>query len=616
MTNNCALNFHKDIPLKRNRLRFNEYYDIQTEFDRLYALSKNNQPFTNLMELILDRRNILLAYRTIKTNTGSGTAGVNGKTIEDWKVENQENYVEYVQNRLIDYMPHAVRRVEIPKDNGGIRPLGIPTIEDRLIQQSIKQIIEPIAEAKFHNHSYGFRPNRGARDAIARLNSLVNKGQNFYVVDIDIKGFFDNVNHGKLLKQLWNLGIQDKNLLSIISKMLKAEIQNIGTPEKGTPQGGILSPLLSNIVLNELDWWISNQWETIKTNHKYSHRHKYNALKKSSKLKECFIVRYADDFKILCKNKNTTNKIFHAVKLWLQERLSLEINTEKSKVINMKTESSEFLGFRFKVKKVGKKYVLYSHISEKSEGKIKTKLKEKIKKIQHKTTPKNVDCYNSAVLGMQNYYKAATHVSKDFAKLAFVLSKTIWNRTKNIQSKQEADKIILTKAYLKFYEGNYKKIPIAGIVLFPIAEVKQNIPMCFSQDKCNYTDEGRVKIHKARTGIDMRIVHYLMKNPVLGQSLEYNDNRLSLYSGQNGKCGISNEYLQIGKMAVHHKLPKKLGGDDKYSNLLYVTTNIHRLLHAKREKVIKYYLSLTNLDKNGLNKLNKMRKLIGNSIIE
>ena len=562
MTNNCALKFHKDIPLKRSRLRFNEYYDIQTEFDRLYALSKNNQPFTNLMELILDRRNILLAYRTIKTNTGSGTAGVNGKTIEDWKVENQENYVEYVQNRLINYMPHAVRRVEIPKNNGGIRPLGIPTIEDRLIQQSIKQIIEPIAEAKFHNHSYGFRPNRGARDAIARLNSLVNKGQIFYVVDIDIKGFFDNVNHGKLLKQLWNLGIQDKNLLSIISKMLKAEIQNIGIPEKGTPQGGILSPLLSNIVLNELDWWISNQWETIKTNHKYSYRHKYKALKKSSKLKECFIVRYADDFKILCKNKNTTNKIFHAVKLWLKERLSLEINTEKSKVINIKTESSEFLGFRFKVKKVGKKYVIYSHVSEKSEEKIKTKLKEKIKKIQHEPTAENVNRYNSAVLGMQNYYKTATHVSKDFAKLAFVLSRTLWNRTKNIQSKKEADKIILTKAYLKFYEGNYKKIPIAGIVLFPIAEVKQAIPMCFSQDKCNYNDEGRVKIHKARTGIDMRIVHYLVKNPVLGQSLEYNDNRLSLYSGQNGKCGISNEYLQIRKMAVHHKLPKKLGGDE------------------------------------------------------
>jgi retron-type reverse transcriptase len=115
-----------------------------------------------------------LAYRTIKTNTGSGTAGVNEKTIEDWKVENQENYVEYVQNRLINYMPHAVRRVEIPKNNGGIRPLGIPTIEDRLIQQSIKQVIEPIAEAKFHNHSYGFRPNRRTHDAIARFNQLLN----------------------------------------------------------------------------------------------------------------------------------------------------------------------------------------------------------------------------------------------------------------------------------------------------------------------------------------------------------------------------------------------------------------------------------------------------------
>ncbi len=114
-------------------------------------------------------------------------------------------------------------------------------------------------------------------------------------MDVDIKGFYDNVNHSKLLKQIWSLGIHDKTLLSIISKLLKAEIQGEGVPTKGTPQGGILSPLLSNIVLNELDWWISDQWETFKTDFDYKHPGKYHALKHSSKLKECYIVRYADD---------------------------------------------------------------------------------------------------------------------------------------------------------------------------------------------------------------------------------------------------------------------------------------------------------------------------------
>ncbi len=125
------------------------------------------------------------------------------------------------------------------------------------------------------------------------------------------------------------MGIRDKNLLKIISKMLKADVFGIGKSNKGTPQGGIISPLLSNIVLNELDWWISNQWESLKTRHEYKTLNKYRALK-TTKLKECFIVRYADDFKIFCRHHNEAKKLFIAIKLWLKERLGLEISEEKS----------------------------------------------------------------------------------------------------------------------------------------------------------------------------------------------------------------------------------------------------------------------------------------------
>lgn len=151
-------------------------------------------------------------------------------------------------------------------------------------------MLEPICEAKFYNHSYGFRPNRSTHHAISRCYTLANINKLHYVVDIDIKGFFDNVDHSKLLKQMWTLGIQDKNLICVMSKMLKAPIENIGVPTKGTPQGGILSPLLSNIVLNELDWWVANQWETFETKHNYdviskkgvvNQGNKYRALRKT-----------------------------------------------------------------------------------------------------------------------------------------------------------------------------------------------------------------------------------------------------------------------------------------------------------------------------------------------
>ncbi|WP_234885110.1 group II intron reverse transcriptase/maturase [Clostridium tarantellae] len=331
-----------------NVYRYNQYYQMQNIFDSLYSKSKDNENFYNLMNLIKSENNIKLAFRMIKSNTGSKTCGTDNQNINDIKETSLEKYVTEVQNRLDNYKPNTVRRVFIPKDNGDYRPLGIPTMIDRVVQQSIKQILEPICEAKFHPHSYGFRPNRSTKHAIARLNSLVNQGGLNYVVDVDIKGFFDNVNHNKLIKQMYGLGIRDFKLLKIIKQMLKAPIQGEGVPKKGTPQGGILSPLLSNIVLNELDWWISSQWESHPTKHKYTQLNKYNAMKKT-KLKEIFIIRYADDFKIVCRNYNVARKIFYAVQEWLKKRLKLDISKEKSKIVNLRKNYSDFLGIRIKV---------------------------------------------------------------------------------------------------------------------------------------------------------------------------------------------------------------------------------------------------------------------------
>lgn len=365
-------------PTKRSALRNAEYYDFQDVLDKLYADSENGCQFQQLTELICNPQNIMLAYRNIKKNSGSKTAGTDKKTIVHLQQWASPQLIAYVQKRLSNYHPQPVRRVEIPKGNGKTRPLGIPTIMDRLIQQCILQILEPICEAKFFKRSNGFRPNRSAEHAISQSYKFIQGQHLHFVVDIDIKGFFDNVNHGKLLKQMWTLGIKDKKLLSIISAMLKAEVAGIGFPEKGTPQGGIISPLLSNIVLNELDWWVASQWETMPTRVPYKRRvlrngtldnsGVYSQLRKTG-LKECYIVRYADDFKIFCRYRSDAQKIFVAVKDWLHHRLGLEISPEKSKIVNLKRQYSEFLGFKMKAVKKGKKpngqskYVVQSHIS-------------------------------------------------------------------------------------------------------------------------------------------------------------------------------------------------------------------------------------------------------------
>lgn len=196
--------------MKKQKLRNNEYYNAQQMFDDLYnkAKTKKGYKFNKLMEIITSNENIELAYRNIKKNTGSKTSGINRHTINDIAHIENDELVDYIRNRLKDYKPHPVRRVEIPKANGKTRPLGIPTIEDRIIQQCIKQVLEPICEAKFYNHSYGFRPNRSTHHAISRCYTLANINKLHYVVDVDIKGFFDNVDHGKLIKLILGKTIQ------------------------------------------------------------------------------------------------------------------------------------------------------------------------------------------------------------------------------------------------------------------------------------------------------------------------------------------------------------------------------------------------------------------------
>ena len=595
---------------KRQLLRNNEYYAIQNTFDEIYLKASNNFKFVNLMDYITSESNILLAYRNIKNNKGSKTVGTDNKSIEYFKNMQKDIFVKRIQNKFKNYTPKSVRRVEIPKPDGNLRPLGIPCIEDRIIQQCIKQVIEPICEAKFYKHSYGFRPNRNTSHAIARCMSLMNKAKLHYVVDIDIKGFFDNVDHSKLKKQLWTLGIRDKNLISIIGKILKSEIKGIGTPTKGTPQGGIISPLLANIVLNEFDWWISSQWETFKTNYPYKGLHKYKFQKKSN-LKEMWLVRYADDFKIFCRDYKSAQKIYNSVKLWLKERLSLDISNEKSKITNLRKNYTEFLGFKLKVNLKKHRYVCNSRMTAKAKEKTITKIKKQIKVIQRHRNNKEVLKLNSIILGSHNYYKYATHVSKDFAEIDFLVRKTFRTRLKKVMN----NKPKLSSTYKRLY-GRYngKLRTIGDITIFPIYGCTTKAPMCFSQDICNYTEKGRELIHKNLYGYGF-IIEYLIKNLYSSQSVELNDNKISLMIGQRGQCYVTGEYLQIENMICHHKIPKKLGGSDEYKNLVWITKETKDMVESTNLGAIAKYLNKVQLDETGLKKFNSLRKLVGNSVI-
>lgn len=619
-------------------LRHAEYYQMQDTFDNLYSKSRNGEIFQNLMPLILSRENILLAYRNIKSNGGSKTRGTDKVVIDGIGRLSAEEYVEklryIVAGSKHGYRPKAVRRKEIPKPNGKLRPLGIPCMWDRLFQQCIKQILEPICEAKFSENSYGFRPLRSVEHAIQRIYQLMQRANLHYVVEFDIKGFFDNVDHSKLIKQIWSLGIRDKHLLYVIKQILKAPIKmpdgEIQHPKKGTPQGGIISPLLANIVLNELDHWIDSQWIEHPITEKYSYKvnsngskdlgHAYRAMKTTG-LKEMYIVRYADDFRILCRTKSEAERIRIAVSKWLWERLRLEVSPEKTRIVNVKKKYSEFLGFKIKVHPKGRKWTVESHVCDKALCRQKEALIEQAKKVakppQHSTESYEIHLYNAKVVGAQSYYKIATHINLDFNGLNLAVMRVFTNRLRTQKCNRLRRKgRPLTKAEIGLYGNTPMMRYVAGSdePIYPIGFVQHKPPWTKKRKANLYTAEGRKEIHdnlRINTSLMVQMMKSSGKN-----STEYSDNRISLYSAQWGKCGITGiEFQCLEDIHCHHKLPKQYGGTDRYDNLVLLLPQVHRLIHAADEITIRKYLELLKLDKTQILKLNKYRELAKNNPI-
>lgn len=291
------------------------------------------------------------------------------------------------------------------------------------------------------------------------------------------------------------------------------------------------------------------------------------------------------------------------------ERLGLEISPEKSKIVNLKKRWSYFLGFKLKLCPKGGKWVVKSQMTEKAFRKCKDTIRTAIRRIGKKPSTPSVMQFNATVLGLHNYYKAATYVYTDFDRIAFDVRKSLLCRTKRHRSKTG----LRSQAFQQFYgHFNGKIFYVAKLALFPINGVKTKPPMCFSQDICSYTEVGRAKIHALQNAVNPHILRQLMENPIQGASTELNDNRISMFVAQHGKCAISKEPLTLGNMVVHHITPKQAGGGDNYANLILVTPDVHQLIHAKAEETVQKYLNKLKSCKLNMARLNKLRELAGN----
>jgi len=329
-----------------------------------------------LLEKILTNDNLNRAYQ--KVYSKQGAPGVDGITVEELK-----DYLKAHKDEIITkikdgtYEPQPVRRVEIPKDNGDTRKLGIPTVVDRVVQQAIVQILSPIYEQIFHKHSYGFRPRRSCEMAIIKALEIMNKG-NDWIVDLDLEKFFDKMNRDKLIAIIAK-NVKDEDLLLLIQKIISCGVMENGVIKlatKGIPQGGNLSPLLGNIMLNELDIEL-----------------------KATGLQ---FVRYADDFMVFTNSETEANHVLLSITQWLEEELELKVNTKKSKV--SKPAGIKFLGFGFWVVKKGE-YKPTVHVN--SIEKFKIDLCQLNKNSKGSRKNHNTKQIDDLIKGWVDYFKIA-----------------------------------------------------------------------------------------------------------------------------------------------------------------------------------------------------------------
>ncbi len=394
--------------------------------DKLYQHSKEaydaggRPAFKGLLEILSAEATLVTAIHNIKSNHGSETPGVDFKTMRKDYLQRPHSWViRDIQSAFKHFEPQQIRRVYIDKPGKAEkRPLGIPTIRDRIVQECMRIVLEPILEAQFFAHSYGFRPMRDAAMALERVNFLTHHTGYYWIIEGDISKCFDHIDHAILLKRLHHMGIKDRRVLQIIKAMLKAGVMDeCEVNEEGTPQGGLISPLLANVYLGMMDEWITSQWENKETQHKYAHTGARTAALRKTALIPGYLVRYADDFVIITDTRAHAESWKARLQIFLQGKMKLTLSQEKTLITDIRKKHIKFLGYELKVVR-GKSKRGYITRTNPDRDRLKRKvdeIAENIRKIPENYSRERllheINRINSQLRGIIQYYQCCTWVN-------------------------------------------------------------------------------------------------------------------------------------------------------------------------------------------------------------
>ncbi|WP_259059338.1 group II intron reverse transcriptase/maturase [Salinibacter ruber] len=512
--------------------------------------------FDDIYNLVYDQDWLRRAYSKVEDNSGSRTAGVDGQTMEDFEEDLEGNLRELRKSlKSQSFDPKPVRRTYIPKGDNEERPLGIPTIKDRIVQEALRMVLEPIYESDFSDRSFGFRPNRCTMDAIKSVDS--NMAPEFvykpWIIDADIKGFFDNVDH-RTLEQIIQDRITDQKMRDLIWDFLKAGIMEDDTfrhSELGTPQGGIVSPVLANVYLNELDQWIKD-WTD-----------------RSRRIQPTWsYVRYADDFLILTDgSKETAEKMLKRVGNFVREELNLELSDKKTELVHA-TDGIEFLGYHLEAR-------------ETTGGAIRTVPKEAIRDIKDKvraatnggtevSVRSKYRALNSILSGWANYYKYATNSHRVFNDL----DSFVWHKL----SHWLAEKFDCERSEIVNKVEDPDTLKLNGIGRTLMEDLAGGRYGEVHQGNNPYLD-----------GEGLEREELFESDPWLANAEEYEewkDSRWKTLEKDDWTCQKCGREIKDFSAHVHHKKPRRAYSDttraDREDNLISLCEKCHSELESNR----------------------------------
>ena len=573
------------------------YVDMEQRFND-YSDGKINM--RNLHPMVYDINNVSLALRQLSKEKGrmaKGIDGTNYATLENYSIYELS---EIVKDRLLHKKMDYVRRTYIPKGNTGkMRPLGICTIWDKLVEKCMQLVLDPYCETKFVPSSFGFREQVSAHNALAKVKLQCQTMP--YVLSLDLQDYFGTIDPDVNYREMWHIGIRDQVILNYIYRFIKKGYYEMSCKvedPKGSPQGSILGPLIANIYLHRFDVWLRDQgdcWHD-KNNAKFHDSANRRAnLERLTNLKVGIHVRYADDILVLCKDYQDAEKFKHSITKYLTGNMKLTVNTNKTKVYDLTKEKMKYLGYEFYAFKRNEKdfqergaYMIANTLPPKKEDEIVEKCGKLLRAIKESPTFERIHNWNVYVIGIHNYYKGMTHFCECFKKIGWRIYKLFYHTmNKRVKfTEEQSDKN-------NFMGGKYKSWGKNGYYCFegfPVIE----IDWANWDNKLIHATKGRIirknpyaygeKKHKPGVSLDdigvLVIISKYIKNSRLAMF------RISKYSSCKGVSYLSGEYVPVNEYHCHHLKPQAKGGTNDFDNLCVLSETEHDILHSSDPSIL------------------------------